>query len=446
MKNKHKIRIGMVSLGCPKTLVDSENILGKIKGAHFCLADRLEDSDVVILNTCGFIKDAKEESIDALLKLIELKRDKKLCGLVVVGCLVQRYASELEKEFPEVDAFVGSGDYGKIADVLKNVAAGQKQILVHHQGYLARADEKRVALTPQYFRYLKISEGCNHTCSFCVIPAIRGKFRSRRIRDVVREAQCLVHEGTQELVLIGQDITKFGYDYAKKGLLPELLEELEAIEGLQWIRLLYAYPSSVTDRLIRGMAQSRKICHYLDLPLQHINDRILSVMRRGITKRKTVELVRKFREALPDLVIRTSFIVGFPGETEKEFQELLDFMEETKFERLGIFQFSREEGSSAATFPKQVTESVKEKRYHLAMQLQQRIAREVNRKALGRMLSVLIEENDSKDAHGWIGRSYMDAPEVDGNVLVHTAKKLKPGSFYPVTITGVKDYDLVGTI
>lgn len=446
MKCKHKICIGIVSLGCPKTLVDSEIILGKIPRARFRLATRLEDSDIVILNTCGFIKDAKEESIDALLRLIEFKKEKKLTGLIVVGCLVQRYLKELEKEFPEVDAFVGSGDYQKIAQVLENVVAGKKQALVYHQGYLGCAEERRVSLTPRYFRYLKISEGCNHTCSFCVIPAIRGKFRSRRILDVIQEAQQLADEGARELILIGQDITKFGYDYAKKSLLTELLKELEGIKKIRWIRLLYAYPSSVTDELIRAMARSSKICHYLDLPLQHINDRILTAMRRGITKKKTVELIQRLRIAMPDLVIRTSLIVGFPGETEREFCELLDFMEEAKFERLGIFQYSQEEGSLAAKLSKQVPENIKENRYHEAMQLQQKIAREVNQRVIGRTFPVLIEARDKKTPRLWIGRSYMDVPDVDGNVLVQSAKPLKRGIFYPVTIKGTKDYDLLGTV
>lgn len=440
------IRIGIVSLGCPKTLVDSEVILGKLQDARYRLVNDLGSADVILLNTCGFIKDAKQESIDAILRLVELKKTKKLFGLIVVGCLVQRYAAELKKEFPEVDAFVGSGDYEKIVATLKAVTDGEKVVSVHRAGYLGVAGEPRVSLTPKFYRYLKISEGCNHTCSFCVIPTLRGKFRSRTLADVVAEARSLVQEGARELVLIGQDITKFGRDYAGKSLLPRLLEELETIDGLRWVRLLYAYPSSLTEETIRMMASSSKICHYLDLPLQHINDRILTSMRRGCDRKKTVGLVRKLRESVPDIALRTSFIVGFPGETEKEFRELLDFMEAVKFERLGIFVFSPEQGSPAAVMPRQIPEKIKKERYHRAMQLQQRVARQVQRRVLGKTLEVMVEAKDLKAPRQWIGRSSMDAPEVDGSVLIRSSKVLRPGAFYPVRITDTQAYDLVGEI
>ncbi len=446
MTKQPSIRIGLISLGCPKTLVDSETILGTLQDAHFEIAKHISESDIVLLNTCGFIKDAQQESIDALLHLIELKKQKKILGLIVVGCLVQRYPKELEKEFREVDAFIGSGDYEKVVPIVRKVLAGQKQVSVHRAGYLAHAEESRVSLTPKFYRYLKISEGCNHTCSFCVIPNLRGKFRSRRIPDLVKEAGMLAQQGARELILIGQDITKFGYDYAKKPLLPELLERLEAIHDIRWIRLLYAYPSSVTEPMIQAIARSTKICHYLDLPLQHINDRILKSMRRGISKKKTAALIQKLRDAIPDLVIRTSFIVGFPGETEKEFDELLEFMSRMKFERLGIFKYSQEKGSAAAAMPKQIPERVKEKRFHQAMQLQQTIAREVNRSALGTTLEVLVEGRPVGMSKLWSGRSYRDAPEIDGNVLIETNKTLRSGRFYSVKIKETKEYDLVGQI
>ena len=442
--NEKALRIGIVSLGCLKTLVDSEVILGKIRGAGYSITSDIEKSDVVLLNTCGFIKDAKEESIDALLKLLKLKEEKKLLGVVVVGCLVQRYAGELQKEFPEVDAFIGSGDYQRIAEVLKKVVDGKKFVTVHKAGYLAGADETRISLTPKHFRYLKISEGCDHTCSFCVIPSIRGRYRSRHIADLVQEAKQLADEGAKELVVIGQDITKFGCDYAGRSLLPELLEALGAVREVRWIRLLYTYPSTLTDEMIRAVAKSKKVCRYIDLPLQHINDKILKAMRRGGTKKQIVELIHKLRALIPEVVIRTSFIVGFPGETEQDFEELLEFMRETKFERLGIIRYSREEGSAAAELPDQVPEEIKEERYHRAMQLQQQIAREVNRRYLGKELRVLIEAQDEKKPGGWIGRSAMDAPEVDGSVLVQTQKVLMPGKFYTVKITDTQDYDLVG--
>ncbi|MBI4711609.1 MAG: 30S ribosomal protein S12 methylthiotransferase RimO, partial [Candidatus Omnitrophica bacterium] len=336
--DEKKIRVGIVSLGCPKTLVDSEVILGKVQGARYAITQDIAQSDVVLLNTCGFIKDAKQESIDALLKLLELKKEGKLLGVVVVGCLVQRYAEELQKEFPEVDGFIGSGDYMRIAEVLKKVTDGKKFVSVHKAGYLAEADETRISLTPQHTRYLKISEGCDHVCSFCVIPKLRGRYRSRHIADLLREAKQLADEGAKELVVIGQDITKFGWDYAGKCLLPQLLEALGTVREIKWVRLLYTYPSTLTDEIIRAVAKSKQVCRYIDLPLQHINDNILKAMRRGGTKAQAVELIRKLRAMIPGVVLRTSFIVGFPGETEEDFEELLAFMREVKFERLGIFR------------------------------------------------------------------------------------------------------------
>lgn len=435
----------MVSLGCPKNLVDSEVILGKLKGRRYAMAGTVGESDVVLVNTCGFIRDAKEESIDTILRLIELKRSGKISALIVMGCLVQRYPEELAENFREADAFIGSGDYDRIAEILENVLKGKKQRSFKRLGFLGHSGEERMPLTPPHCRFLKISEGCDHFCSFCVIPKIRGKFRSRAIPDVVREAKRLVREGARELILIGQDTTKFGCDHARKPLLPELLRLLEKIKGLKWIRLLYTYPSSVTDELIKTMAASRKVCRYIDLPLQHINDRILASMRRGITKAKTVELIRKLRAAMPGLVIRTSFIVGYPGETGREFRELLEFMRETKFERLGIFKYSKEAGSRAARFSHQLPEKIKEKRYHAAMRLQQKIAWKRNRRFKGLKMNVLVEGMD-QERRFWKGRSAMDAPDIDTNVLIRTRKILKPGHFYHVTITGMNAYDLLGKI
>jgi ribosomal protein S12 methylthiotransferase len=331
----------------------------------------------------------------------------------------------------------------RIAEVLKKVTDGQKFVSVHKAGYLAEADEVRVSLTPKHSRYLKISEGCDHACSFCVIPKLRGRYRSRHIADLVREAKKLADEGAKELVVIGQDITKFGCDYAGKTLLPQLLG---GIREIKWIRLLYTYPSTLTDEMIRTVASSKKICRYIDLPLQHISDKMLKAMRRGNTKKQTVELVQKLRVMIPGVVIRTSFIVGFPGETDEDFEELLAFMREMKFERLGIFRYSQEEGSAAAEFPEQVPEEIKEQRYHRAMQLQQEIAREVNRRYLGKELRVLVETQDAKDPDLWVGRSSMDAPEVDGSVLIRTQKEITTGKFYTVKITDTQDYDLVGQI
>jgi len=444
MTQEKKIRVGIVSLGCPKTLVDSEVILGKAQGARYTVTRDIEQCDVVLLNTCGFIKEAKEESIEMLLKLLAMKKEKRVTGVVVMGCLVQRYAVELQKEFPEVDAFVGSGDYMRVAEVLKKVEDGKPFVSVHRAGYLAEADERRIALTPVYSRYLKISEGCDHKCSFCVIPSLRGRYRSRSIADLLREAKQLADEGAKELIVIGQDITKFGWDHSGKSLLPQLIEALGSVREVKWVRLLYTYPSTLTEDILSAIARSKQMCRYIDLPLQHISDNILQSMMRGGTKKQAVELIRKIRDMIPEVVIRTSFIVGFPGETEEDFEELLEFMRETKFERLGIFRYSREEGSAAAGLPGQIPEKIKEERFHRAMQLQQEIVREVNRRFIGREFRVLMEKQDEKDPSCWTGRSYMDSPEIDGSVLVRTQKALTVGKFYTVKITDIQDYDLIG--
>lgn len=443
-KSKKKIRIGIVSLGCPKTLVDSEIVLGALGESRFAVVRRVEESDVVLLNTCGFIRDAKDESIDYILGLLEQKKLGRLRAVIVMGCFVQRYAADLQKNFPEVDAFLGSGDYDQLTRVLKSVLNGKRSMVTEHLGYLGESHKKRVALTPKFSRYLKISEGCNHTCSFCVIPQIRGRFRSRTIADVEKEAKLLVQKGAKEIILIGQDITQFGCDYAKKPMLSELLEVLERIDGLGWIRLLYAYPNSVSDSLIHKIAESRKICHYLDLPLQHISDNILTAMRRGFNRQKTRELIQKLRREIPDLTLRTSFIVGFPGETEKDFQELLDFVSWARFERVGVFKYSQEEGTLAAKMRSQVPEKVKERRYHELMLLQRGIAEGISKKQVGREMKVLIEEKTVSNT--WKGRTAMDAPEIDPYVIVVSARALRKGTFYPVRITGAKGYDLLGKI
>lgn len=434
----------MMSLGCPKTLVDSELILGKLDPAHYQIVPTVTDCDVALLNTCSFIRDAQKESVDRILELVQLKKEKKIRAIVVMGCLVQEFPGDLKKEIKEVDAFVGSGEYHKIPEIVKKVTSGKKVFSVGTPGYLYTSGEARVALTPRHYRYVKISEGCDHECTFCTIPTFRGKHRSRPVEDIVIEAKRLIQEGARELILTGQDTSYFGRDFSGKFLLPELLRSLDSLENLEWIRLLYVYPSCLTQELMKAIRDSSRVCHYLDMPLQHASDSMLRAMRRGITKRRTLDLIRQFRDTVPDLAIRTTFIVGFPGETEKDFKELLAFMKEIKFERLGIFKYSREEGSQAAKLPDQIAEEIKEDRYHCAMQLQQGIARKKTRSWIGKTIKVVIEEKDSKVPGQWIGRSFMDAPEVDASVQVLSKKTLTLGQFYSVPITAVKDYDLVG--
>ncbi len=436
----------MLSLGCPKTLVDSETILGKVVGEQCDLVPSVTDCDVALLNTCAFIQDAQKESIDRILELLELKKEKRIRALIVMGCLVQRFPKQLQNEFKEVDAFIGSGEYAKIPEIVNRVANGGHVVSIGVPGYLATSNEARIALTPSHYRYLKISEGCDHVCTFCTIPSFRGKHRSRTIEDVVTEAKQLVDDGAKEIILTGQDTSYFGRDLEGTFLLPKLLQQLDKISGLEWIRLLYAYPSCITEDLMKTMRDSEHICHYLDMPLQHASDRMLLAMKRGITKRKTFDLIEKFRKTVPDLAIRTTFIVGFPGETGEDFEELLSFMENVKFERLGIFTYSQEEGSVAAKMPYQVAETVKQDRLERAMQLQQEISKQNNQKWLGKILQVLVEERDEKQPDLWIGRSFMDAPEVDGSVFIRTHKEIRPGSFHSVKITSNKEYDFLGEL
>ncbi|MBI1978394.1 MAG: 30S ribosomal protein S12 methylthiotransferase RimO [Candidatus Omnitrophica bacterium] len=446
MNQSKRVSVGMLSLGCPKTLVDSEVVLGMLDKTRYRVAKEVTNCDIALLNTCSFIQEAKEESIGHILNLAELKREGRIKALVVLGCLVQRYQKELEKELKEVDAFVGTGDYQALNQVLGEVIERKRISQVGHApGFLYTAQIERVPLTPRYTRYIKISEGCDHICSFCTIPSFRGKHRSRGLEDVIQEANRLVEEGAREIVLTGQDTTYFGRDTEKKFLLPRLLKELNRIKELRWIRLLYAYPSCVTEELMNAIGNLEKVCHYLDMPLQHISDPILQSMRRGMTKQSTYQLIEKLRARIPDLAIRTTFIVGYPGEGDREFSELLEFMKITQFERLGMFTYSEEEGSQAAILSGQVPEKVKEKRFDQGMKLQQEISRENNERLIGKTFSVLIEGRDAKRNHIYYGRSYMDAPEVDGFVYVETPQgiRLKAGDFVSARVSATQEYDLM---
>lgn len=439
------LKIGMISLGCPKTLVDSEIILGKLDGTACEISASVENCDIAVLNTCTFIQDAQAESVNRILELVQLKKNGQIRGVVVMGCMVQRFPEELRKELKEVDAFIGSGEYGKIQEVVDAVAGGKKFFSVGAPGYLSTAAERRVALTPKHYRYIKISEGCDHICTFCTIPSFRGKHRSRTIDDVLLEARNLVREGAREILLTGQDTTFFGRDTQGQFLLPELIRRLDKLEDLEWLRLLYAYPSCVTEELMLTMRDSKHLCHYLDMPLQHASDAMLSAMKRGITRRRTYDLIETFRRHVPDLAIRTTFIVGFPGETDKDFAQLLEFMRDIRFERAGVFTYSREEGTPAAALPGQIPEKIKAQRLREAMLLQQSISAENHRRWIGQKLRVLVEEKDSESGR-WKGRSYMDAPEIDGRVFVSSGRELRPGTFHSVLIEKTAEYDLFGTI
>ncbi|MCM8800453.1 MAG: 30S ribosomal protein S12 methylthiotransferase RimO [Candidatus Omnitrophica bacterium] len=408
-------KIGILSLGCPRNLVDSESILSRLNFKKYKIVD-MNEAEIGIINTCAFIEDAKNESIEAILDLIELKKEGRLKKIIVYGCLPQRYKERLIRYLPEVDAFVG-------------------RITLNH-------DLKRFPLTPKHYAYFKICEGCLNNCSYCIVPKIKQGFISLDIDSILAKIEALDKTGTKELNIIGQDITGYGLDLYGRVRLTDLIKEIiKKIKNIHWLRLLYLYPTRLNDELLDLIREEPKIVKYVDLPLQHINNRILKLMQRGITKEEILRLIEKIRKKIPSVAIRTSIIVGFPSETEKEFKELLDFIEDVKFERLGAFVYSREEGTAAYNFKHQIPKKIKLERFHLVMSLQKRISEQLNQRFLGKSLEVLIDE-ERQD--GYLGRSQYDAPEVDGLVYVDAKRRLKPGEFVKVKIVDTLQYDLVG--
>lgn len=413
---RHAGRIGILSLGCPRNLVDSESILARFARKGYAITD-ISKADIGVVNTCAFIEEAKTESIDAILDLIELKRQGRLRKIIVYGCLSERYKGLLKKELPEVDAFVG------------------RVSLNHEPGAFS--------LTPKHYSYVKICEGCVNNCSYCVIPGIKGRFTSLRMDSVLKKIDTLDENKTSEINIIGQDITAYGLDLYGRGKLTGLLDKITKKTGKYgWIRLLYLHPARVTDELLDLIRDSPRICKYIDLPIQHINDRILKLMRRTVTRKDILGLIGKIRKKIPQAAIRTSVIAGFPGETEGEFRELLKFCEEVKFERLGAFVYSREEGTLAYNFKDQVPARIKKERFNEIMLLQQKVSESVNKGLLNRDMDVLIDEEEGEGRY--LGRSEYDAPEVDGIVYVNSKDKLKPGDFVKVKITDTLEYDLAG--
>jgi ribosomal protein S12 methylthiotransferase len=451
------ITVSLISLGCAKNLVDSEIMVGYLLAAGIRVIPDAAKADAVIVNTCSFIGDAKEESIKAIIDIDERRKWRKRRReqkLIVAGCLAQRYAKELTAEMPEVDAFIGLDQVPKIAAIVERLCVHERAEgalpvteVTRRSTYIPDYDTPRFRLTPKHTAFVKIAEGCNHTCSFCIIPQIRGRHRSRTIDSVVREARRLVAEGVKELNLISQDTTYFGMDrWAEKAgprakvdsargdTIAALLRELDAIEGDFWIRLLYTHPAHWSDELIRTVAECPKVVRYIDIPLQHISDHMLGEMHRETSSKHIRDLVRAIRAGIPGVTLRTTFIVGYPGETEADFAELLEFIRETRFERLGVFRYSPEEGTRAAKSDDQLSDKIKDKRWHAAMTLQQGIAREIGESRIGRTLRVLVE------APG-VARAAGDAPDIDGRVYV--SKTLPVGEFAEVTITGVRGYDLL---
>lgn len=451
-----------VSLGCDKNLVDSEKMLGLLNEAGYRVAQEESEADAIVVNTCCFIHDAKEESVETILEMAEWKKKGRLKALIVTGCMAQRYQDEIQQEIPEVDAVIGTTGYTEIVPILDEILAeaeaSQKEAAVgepKEKSFVnccpsidllpASLADKRVVTTGGYTAYLKIAEGCNKRCTYCIIPYIRGHYRSFPMEDLLEEARKLAEGGVKELILIAQETTVYGMDCYGRKALPELLTKLCEIEGIEWIRILYCYPEEITDELIAVMKKEKKICHYLDIPIQHSEDTILKRMGRRTNRAELVSLVEKLRKEIPDIVLRTTLITGFPGETEEEFKNMVDFVDSMEFDRLGVFPYSAEEGTKAAEMDGQITEEVKESRRDEIMALQQEISADKAASRIDDEMSVLIEGYLYEDDI-YIGRTYMDAPKVDGNVFVRAEEELISGDIVPVRITGANEYDLMGDV
>lgn len=435
-------KIGMISLGCPKNQVDAERMLAQLDKNGYEIADCYEGVDAVIVNTCGFIDAAKQEAIENILEMAQLKEEGIVKKIIVTGCLAQRYKDEILKEIPEVDAIVGIGANGDIVDIIKKTVEGETVYEMPENTKLPLVGE-RLLTTPEHWAYLKIADGCSNRCTYCAIPSIRGDFRSVEFETLVEEAKALAAAGTKELILIAQDTTNYGMDLYGRLRLPELLDALCEIDGIEWIRMLYCYPDKITDELIETMARQPKVLHYIDLPLQHADDGMLKAMNRRGDSVYLREVIAKIRAAMPDAVIRTTFIVGFPGEGEKEFENLAEFVNEIEFDRLGCFSFSPQEGTPAFDFENQVEDDVKLRRGEIIMQDQLEIVTVKNQERIGKTYKVIVEDYDGY-SDSYSGRTYMDAPEIDGQISFTTDKHYEVGEFAEVTVIGVNDYDLIG--
>ncbi len=438
------LNVGMISLGCAKNQTDAEIMLGILKERGYNLVGEPEDADILIVNTCGFIESAKQESIENILEMAEYKSGK--CKLLVAtGCLAERYWKDFAKELPEVDVVLGTGDFHKIADAIDDALKGEKVISCGNKDFTPCEGLPRVLTTPEYTAYLKIADGCDNNCTYCAIPMIRGKFRSRRIEDIKAEAEKLAENGVRELILIAQDTTRYGKDIYGKPSLDKLLTELVKVSGIKWIRVHYFYAEAVTEDLIKVMAENPKICRYIDMPIQHINNRILRRMARRTTREETIEKIEMIRRYMPDATIRTSIITGFPGETEEEFEELYKFVEDIRFDRMGVFAYSKEEDTPAAEFEDQIDDEIKLERQDRLMSLQQGISLENNQKKIGSVQEVIIEGYDMENFM-YYGRSRGDSIGVDGLVYVASEDELFSGDIVKVEILDASEYDLTGRV
>ena len=437
-------KIALISLGCPKNQVDAEAMLALLKQNGFSISSEVEGADLVIVNTCGFIEEAKKEAIETILSVAELKKEGLVGALLVTGCLAQRYKSEVIEEIPEIDGIIGIGKNGDIAEICREVLS-KKRVCEFPSKLSLPIDGDRILSTPRHFAYLKIAEGCSNCCSYCAIPAIRGKLRSRTIESIIEEAKNLASSGVKEIAVIAQDITRYGTDLYGEFMLAKLLRELCRVDGIEWIRLLYCYPECMTDELIDTIAEEEKICKYIDLPLQHADADVLKRMNRTGDEKTLLELVEKLRKRIPGVIIRTTVMVGFPGETEENFETLSRFVEEAKFDRLGCFAFSPEEGTLAAKMEDQIEPEVKEHRAELIMEQQYRIFEEKQNEKIGKTFKVIVDGFDEENLF-YTGRTYMDCLEIDSIVIISTEEELLPGDFVSVKIIATEDCDLVGEV
>ena len=439
------MNILFISLGCDKNLVDSEVMLGLLDKKGYQIVDSEEDADIIVVNTCCFIHDAKEESIQTILEMAEYKKEGKLKALIVTGCLAQRYQQEIIDEIPEVDAVLGTTSYDHIVEAVEEALAGNGHVVLEDVDALPDVKEKRLVTTGGHYAYMKIAEGCDKHCTYCIIPKLRGNYRSVPMEKLLAEAKDLADQGVKELILVAQETTVYGKDLYGEKSLHKLLRELCKISGIQWIRILYCYPEEIYDELIQTIKEENKVCHYLDLPIQHASDAVLKRMGRRTSKAQLVEIIEKLRKEIPDISLRTTLITGFPGETQEQHEELKDFGDEMEFDRLGVFTYSPEEDTPAATMTEQIPEEVKEDRQAELMELQQEIAFDLAEDMVGREVLVMIEGKVA-DENAYVGRTYKDAPNVDGLIFINTDEELMSGDFARVRVTGALEYDLIGEL
>lgn len=439
------MKILFISLGCDKNLVDTEVMLGMLASRGYEMTNDEQEADIIVINTCCFIHDAKEESIQNILEMAEYKKNGSAKALIVTGCMAERYRQEILDEIPEVDEVLGTTAYDRILDAVDAALAGQHEVMTADLDALPLPETKRLVTTGGHFAYLKIAEGCDKHCTYCIIPKIRGNFRSVPMERLLKEAQDLAEQGVKELILVAQETTLYGKDLYGEKSLPKLLRELCKVSGIRWIRILYCYPEEITDELIQVMKEEPKICHYLDLPIQHANDTILKRMGRRTSKQELIDIVQKLRKEIPDICLRTTLITGFPGETQEQHEEVMEFIDTLEFDRLGAFTYSPEEDTPAATFEDQIDEEVKEDRQADIMELQQEIAFDKAEDMIGREVLVMIEGKVA-DENAYVGRTYRDAPNVDGLIFINTDVELISGDFAKVKVTGALDYDLIGEL